>query len=220
MIVSIHQPNYLPWIGYFYKIAHSDVFVLLDDVDFSVGDFTNRNKIRTSQGWMWLTVPIKHPVRGTRIKDIEISGDTWRRKHSKSISQNYGKTERFDPEVLSFYERDYSKLCDLNTALIEWILGKLRIATVLVAQSSLGAWNLKGSQLLLEIVKAVGGDTYLSGKGASEYIEASIFAEGRVELTYQKFEHPRYRQCYEPFLPNMSIIDALFCEGEVFRRRL
>ena len=218
MIVAAHQPNYLSYTGFFNKIAKCDAFILMDDVAFTRRDFTHRNKIRTAQGWMWLTVPFKHAPLGTSIKDIEINGNGWNKHHWECIRHMYRRAECFSEyaeDLESFYSMNFDKLAELNISLIKWLLEKLGINTILLKQSEMDIkQGLKKSDLLIEMVKKAGGDTYLSGVGAVDYVDRDKFHASGIELVFQDFKHPTYKQVYEPFIQNMSIIDLLLCCGE------
>ena len=215
MIVGIHQPNFLPWLGYFYKIAKSDVFVLLDNVQYTKNSFINRNRIKTSQGAMWLTVPVRIKGRfGQLIKDVEINDTVdWQKKHLGTLGANYGKARFFEAIFQGlktiYYADDWSNLCELNVRLLEWVLSLLKLEKRIVRASDL---NVKGesTRLLVSIVKAVGGDVYLSGFGGAKYQEEELFKQEGIELQYYEFNHPVYPQLWSDFVPNLSIIDLLF----------
>lgn len=219
MIVAIHQPNYLPWLGYFYKIAWSEVFVFLDNVQYSKNSIINRNKIKTPQGAAWLTVGVLTKGRlGQVIKEVDINNDTsWYRTHEKSISQNYSKAPYFRNYQELFedvYRRRWEKLIHLNEALIKLNCDLLGIkATKFLRASEL---NVSGqsTELLISICKAIGADTYLSGFGGKKYMDDKAFEEAGISLSYYDFEHPTYNQLWGEFIPNLSIIDLLFNEGE------
>jgi len=140
MIVSIHQPGYLPWLGFFKKIQSSDIFVFLDDVQFEKNGWHNRNKIKTSENWMWLTVPVNAKL-GTNLNQIRIDySSKWIKKHKKSIELNYSKSEFFDKYWSNFeniYEKKYELLVDLNMAFIKKIMEFLDIKTKILFSSSL-----------------------------------------------------------------------------------
>jgi len=215
LIVGIHQPNFLPWLGYFYKLAKSDVFVLLDNVQYTKNSFVNRNKIKTSQGAIWLTVPVKIKGRfGQLIKDVEINNTVnWRKKHLRTLEANYKKAKSFE-RIFSglkaaYYADDWSNLCELNIRLLESLLSILKLEKRLVRASEL---NVEGesTQLLISIVKEVGGNVYLSGFGGAKYQEEELFEEAGITLEYYEFEHPVYPQLWSDFIPNLSIIDLLF----------
>ncbi len=215
MIVGIHQPNFLPWLGYFYKLAKSDVFVLLDNVQYTKNSFVNRNKIKTSQGAIWLTVPVKIKGRfGQLVKEVEINNTVkWQKKHLKTLEMNYKKAKFFE-QIFSgleavYYANDWSNLCELNLRLFKWVLSILKLEKRLVRASEL---NVEGesTQLLINVVKEIGGDIYLSGFGGAKYQDDESFKEAGITLAYYEFEHPAYPQLWSEFVPNLSIIDLLF----------
>jgi len=215
MIVAIHQPNFLPWLGYFYKLAKSDVFVLLDNVQYTKNSFINRNRIKTPQGAIWLTVPVKIKGRfGQLIKDVEINNMVdWRRKHLGALEANYKKARFFEPIFQGlkniYYAHDWNNLYRFNVRLLEWVLSILKLEKKVVRASEL---NVKGksTRLIIDIVKAVGGKVYLSGFGGAKYQDEKLFKEEGIELRYYEFSHPVYPQLWSDFIPNLSIIDLLF----------
>src|SRR3989338_1301971 len=142
MIVTIHQPQYLPWLGYFNKADHADVFIILDDVQFKKNDWQNRNRIRTSQGWQWLTVPIFHDF-GQKITEVRINNnDNWRETHLKAIILNYGRAPFFDDYIGIFedaYARPWTYLVEINIYFIEKFIDLLGIRTKLVRASEYDA---------------------------------------------------------------------------------
>ncbi len=219
MIVAIHQPNYLPWLGYFYKIAHCDTFVFLDNVQYSKGGFANRNRIKTPQGESWLTVDVLTKNRqGQLIKDVEINNNAaWGSNHRKSLVQNYSCAPyfgKYSPYFSAVFRAKWEKLADMSIALAAItcrILGINKVKFVLA--SELGTTG-ESTQLLLNICQAVGADTYLSGPSGREYMDESLFTANGIGLTYTDFKHPVYAQLYGDFIPDMSIVDLLFNEGE------
>lgn len=219
MIIGIHQPNYLPWLGYFYKIARSDIFVFLDNAQYSKSSFINRNKIKTSQGAAWLTVDVLKKGRFKQlINEVEINNDTsWSSTHEKTISQNYSKARYFEKYKNFFedvYHRRWQQLVDLNEALTTLICDISGISGVKFIRAS--EINVRGqsTELLINICKAVGADTYLSGFGAKQYMDEKAFEQANISLRYYDFEHPTYHQLWGEFIPNLSIIDLLFNEGD------
>lgn len=218
MIVAIHQPNYLPWLGFFYKIASCDIFVLADIVQYSKKGFINRNKIKTPQGTAWLTVGVLTKGRyGQLINEVEIdNGAPWARIHEKSISQNYSKAPYFKKYKAPFediYHREWERLVDLNEALIKVICQILGIRSVEFIRAS--ELNVSGerAELPVNICRAVGADTYLSGPSGQKYMDEELFEKEGISLRYSDFKHPAYTQLWGDFIPNMSIIDLLFNEG-------
>lgn len=219
-IISIHQPNYLPWIGFFNKIAKSDIFVIFDDVQFPRGKtFLNRNKIRIDQGPLWLTVPIKNKSSLLKINEIRINNNIeWNIKHWETIRVNYAKSAFFSnykKELKEILLKDWVKLCDLNVELIKWVMDILEINTKLIFSSKMTT-KCKGIEKILDILKSLNADIYLTGqgKGSQRYIDQETFEKNNIKLLFQNFQHPIYRQRFPGFEPNMSVIDLIFNMGE------
>jgi len=222
MIVSIHQPGYLPWLGFFKKIQSSDIFVFLDDVQFEKNGWHNRNKIKTSENWMWLTVPVNAKL-GTNLNQIRIDySSKWIKKHKKSIELNYSKSEFFDKYWSNFeniYEKKYELLVDLNMAFIKKIMEFLDIKTKILFSSSLEITEKKSARIL-QICKSLDASRYISGVMGEDYLDMQEFEKQNIELVFQDYQHPTYHQKYKSFLENMSIIDLLFNEGDNARKIL
>ena len=219
MIVAIHQPNYLPYLGFFDKMGKSDVFIIYDDAQFNKEDFQHRNRIRIYHGWKWLTVPVERkriPINQMKIKnDIKISGVSWCEAHFRDIHDNYRKAPYYakcERELHEIYEQKYELLVDLNVELIEYLIKYFDINTKIVYSSEFG-FSSKSSEKLVELVEAVGGDTYLSGAMGKNYLDMELFDKRDIKVVFQEFVHPVYRQQYDGFIPNMSTIDTLFNVG-------
>lgn len=217
MIVSIHQPQFFPWLGYFDKIAKSDVFVFLDDVQYKKNEWQNRNKIKTSQGEQWLTVPVLYHFP-EKIIEVKINNQIdWKKNHLHSFTSNYSKAKYFHEIFDSFseiYDRGWSNLVDLNLATIQKSIDFLGIKTQLLKSSQM---NIEGSstERLVAICKYLKADTYIAGQGGKDYVDESLFNATNIKLVFQDFSHPVYTQCFGDFLPNLSIIDLLFnCGSE------
>jgi len=218
--LAIHQPNYLPWIGYFDKMRSADVFVLLDAVQYPrARSVANRNTIRTSQGELLLTVPVSRP-KGSEGKagyrEIAFADESWRTKHLRTIEQAYRRAPHFGrlyPELARIVTEGAS-FCDLNVALIRWMAGRFEIDTPTPLMSELGDGFGHSNEMIVELCRATSADVYLSGTGAGAYNDPGRLAEAGIELRYQDFEHPVYRQVGEGFVPNLSALDMLFnCGG-------
>jgi hypothetical protein len=224
MIISVHQPQYIPWLGYFDKIARSDSFVFLDNVQYKEREFQNRNKIRTKDGSIWLTVPVISKGEGRQnIRDVVIDNEiAWQRKHLGSLRSAYSKAAFFD-KYYQYFEtilaKDWGNLNDLNIEIIKFVLNELSISTPITFESELKIETMS-SQSIVDICKKLGADTYLSGSGGKDYLDEGLFARGNIRLLYQDFKHPEYKQCYQPFMPFMSIIDLLFNYGKDAREIL
>lgn len=212
-IVSIHQPQYLPWLGYFDKINKADVFVLLDDVQYKKNEWQNRNKIRTPKGGEWITVPIRYKF-GEKIDLIKIDNSrNWRKGHYKSLVTNYNKAlyfKEYEPFFKITYESNWEYLVDINIHFIEYLVGALGITTKLIRSSKLAIERQK-TERLVEICKKLGADTYLSGMGAKAYLDKDKFKRARIKLIYQNFKCPVYKQSFNiSFISNLSVIDLIF----------
>ena len=220
MIVSVHQPQYLPWLGYFDKIAKSDTFVFLDCVQYKEREFQNRNKICTKDGCMWLSVPVISKGKGRQaISEVLIdNGISWRRQHLNSLKAWYSSSPYFEKYFYFFeelYNRQWVKLVELNVHIIDYLLKELSIKTKIYFESALKVPGAKTDRII-QICKKLNADTYLSGSGGREYLEENKFKEEGITLLYQKFVHPKYTQHSkrdEDFLPYMSVLDLLFNEG-------
>jgi hypothetical protein len=212
MIVTIHQPAYLPWLGYFDKIIRSDCYVYLDTVQFEKNSFTNRNRILTPQGPLWLTVPVK--LRGhmtSTMNDIEIdNGQPWRQKHLRSIYSNYKKSPRFEERYVrleELYKEEDHLLSDLCFRHLRFWFEELGIRTRLLKASELGI-DSKKSELVLDICKHLHADRYISGALGADYLDTAVFEENGIEVEFQNYAHPVYPQLWgTEFVPNLSIVD-------------
>jgi hypothetical protein len=216
VIVSINQPAYLPWLGYFHRIAVSDVHVVLDHVQFEKNSFTNRNKIRTKEGWCWLTVPVttKGLFGQLRIDRLECADDDgrWQRKHWAALRMNYGRASHFG-RYAAFLEDAYSKpwarMNALLRALTQHLCEALEIRRPILFSSDLRVGGVK-DELVLNICRAVEATTYLSGPLGRKYLREDQFRAAGIEVVYHDYRHPIYRQVFPGFEPSMSAVDLLF----------
>ena len=220
--LAVHQPNYLPWIGYFDKMRTADVFVLLDDVQYPRSrSVANRNSIRTAQGELLLTVPVSKP-KGSEGKvgyrEIAFADESWRSKHLRTIDQAYRRAPHFErlfPELEAIITRG-SSFCDLNVELIRWMAGHFGIETPTPLMSELGGDFGHSNDMIVELCRATSAEVYLSGTGAGAYNDAARLAADGIELRYQEFRHPVYPQLGDGFLTNLSALDMLLnCGGWV-----
>ena len=218
MRVGIHQPMYLPWLGLFERIHRCDAFVLLDNVPYSKNYFINRNKIKTENGWMWLTIPVLTKGHfGQLIKDVRIDNTTqWRKLHWKSIYYSYQKAPYF-PKYADFFEHAYLHECiyliDIIEELFQFTLKVLGINTTIIKSSELNAAGKK-EELILNICKALQADEYLSGPDGKKYLNHELWRENNIKVNFHNYHHPEYSQLHGKFLPQMSIIDLLFNCGD------
>jgi hypothetical protein len=211
MIVSIHQPAYLPWLGYFDRISASDVFVFLDNVQFEKNSFTNRNRIKTSTGALWLTIPVLGGGHLSKtLVDIKIDWtQNWKRKHLEAIKQNYMRaaffSDRFERLVTS-YTLEAESLADFCYRQLQFWLDRLAISTPIVRASELGVVGSK-SRLIADICKNLGATTYLSGPFGRDYLEEAYFAAAGVAIRYHDYSPPVYPQLFGEFIPALSVVD-------------
>jgi hypothetical protein len=212
VIVSIHQPQYLPWLGYFDKIDKVDVFCFLDNVQFKKNEWQNRNRVKTVQGWQWMTVPVKHRF-GQLIKEVEINNTVnWRRKHLQTLATNYRRAPFFK-EYFGLFEEAYSRewelLSELNIYFIEILCALLKLGAKWVLASTLDLRD-EPTDRLIDICKVTGANTYFSGRDGVQYMDLDRFDENEIKVVVQDFKHPDYPQLAGVFQPYMSIVDLLF----------
>lgn len=227
MITAIHQPQYLPWLGYFDKIDRADVFVILDNVQYKKNEWQNRNRIKTADGWQWITAPVLYNFP-ERINQVRINNRiNWRRKHFKSLVTNYGKAPFFAKYKQTFedvFSKDWEYLSKINIHLIKYLIETLRIKTkILIASESGYDLAEESTERLIDICKLLKSSRYLSGKDGIKYLNVERFRNEGIEVMFQDFHSPVYDQLYGPFVPNLSIIDLLFNYGknsmEIIRRQ-
>jgi len=210
-MIAIHQPNYLPWLGFFDKARISDTFVLLDNVSFTRGSVINRNKIRTKKGWQWLTIPVHHRS-GINIRDVLTVNSAWEQTHWKTLMFNYSRAPYFHdfaPLLREIYSKRWVKMAELNEVLIRAMFDCFSLTPRILRASDLAIQG-NGSELLVDICRTVGDREYLSGIGAKEYLDLSVFERNSISVRFQQFAVPRYRQLFGRFVPNLSAIDYLF----------
>lgn len=218
MIVSINQPAYLPWLGYFHRIAVSDAHIVLDHVQFEKNSFTNRNKIRTADGWCWLTVPVKTAGKfgDLSIHEIEIADEKkWAQKHWQALRLNYSKAPFFAQHAGFFegtYSRSWPRLNDLMQEITGYLLGAFGIRTKLYFSSQMNVSGKK-DELVLNLCRELKATAYLSGPLGRDYLREELFRDHGIAVRYDDYHHPTYKQAYPGFEPYMAAIDLLFNAG-------
>ena len=217
MKVAIHQPHYLPWLGYFAKWAAADVFVLLDTVQYEKNGFQNRNRIKTHAGARWVTVPVRARL-GMTIRDVPVdAGQPWARRHLAAIEQAYAASPylgKYRSALTSFYDHPWTHLGSLAAANAEWFARALGIATPVRLASDLGVTVTDPTDRLVELCRAVGGTTYLAGRDAAAYMDLGRMTAAGMTLLQQRYEHPEYTQAHGPFVPFLSVLDLLLMHGD------
>jgi hypothetical protein len=217
MTIAIHQPNYIPWLGYFYKISRSDIFVLLDNVQFPKESPAARNFIKGKNGAkVLLTVSVKKSKGAFQnYNELELDySSKWNIKHLNQIKDAYLKAPFFKtyfPEFESMLKEQHSNLAELNIKIIKWAIGHLDLKARIETASAFDKGNL-GTQndRNVNICLHFGADKYLSGHGAKKYNEETLYQEKKIELIYSDYEAKEYLQINGDFVPNLSILDVLF----------
>jgi hypothetical protein len=219
MRVGIHQPNYLPWLGYFRKIAMCDTFVFFDNVQMPGGkSYVSRNEIKTPQGRLWLTVPVSDKGEGTLIASARIADQRWQRKHLKTLEMNYAaspwKTLIRD-EIAPVLEIEHNCIADLNCALIEQISRIIGISEVKFVRATHLDLEATGADSIVEILDQLGATTYWTGSGAGSmrHLDMDAFTSRGIKTDFVSGDFPDYRQFHRDFEGNLSILDALLCLG-------
>jgi len=221
MILTAHQPVYLPWLGLFHKIALADVFVSFDDVQYLPRDWNNRNRIKTEVGPAWLTVPVlSKGHREIPIREIRINNAApWRRKHWNAIRLNYSKAPHFDeyaPFLEDVYRRDWEYLTELCEYMLRWFLDVLGI-DVKFLRASEHAFRGRKSDLVLDMCQRLGAHTFIFGEQGRNYADVDAFERAGIRPAFQDYVHPEYPQIRGPFVSHLSIIDLLFnCGSDSF----
>jgi hypothetical protein len=218
MIVSIHQPNYIPWIGFFNKVLLSDTYVVFDDVQYPRGkDYANRNQIKTNNGKKWLTVPVVGKSELKPWNQIEINNNGWVDQHLSLLESFYSKSDYFTeyyPKLKEIYNTGHSKLIELNLDLIRYILTILDSNTNIVMSSDIKT-DKRGMEKILHILKELNTTTYISGngEGSKRYIDETLFESNNIKLIWQNYTPLEYKQQHGDFIPYMTILDLLFNHG-------
>lgn len=211
-VIAIHQPNFLPWLGFFHKVAKADCFVFLDDVEYSKRAVTRRVRVILGGNWHWLTIPISNAKDSSKISELKLAPTDWRSKHLRMLSAAYSKAPYFDqffPVLEDVYGFAEDNLARFNVAAIERICAHLNLPASFRTSSELISEG-KGESKLVAIVKELGGRIYFSGNGAKNYQSEQFFSDNRISLEYSNFCERPYSQDTEDFVPGMSIVDALF----------
>ena len=223
MIVAAHQPNFLPWLGYFDKMRKADMFVTVDHVQMERQSFQNRTKIKTAEGARWITVPVVQVSRDERVADKRVDNSRegrfrWGRKMALTLKYAYQSAPHYAdyaPALTEILEGRWELLADLNHRLIEFCREALQIATPMVRSSEMKITGTK-SEMVLDMCRQLGAKAYLSGGGASkDYLDVAAFERAGIEVLWQEFRHPQYEQRppAAPFVEKLSTLDLLFNRG-------
>jgi hypothetical protein len=212
--VVIHQPDYMPYAGFFHRLLQCDEFLLLDHVQYSRHGWHNRDKIKTPEGVKWITVPVQLKGKGLQsINDVALNDALpWRAEHLQQLRRCYGEAPGFDevyPRVEELYRYDGSSMVELNARILQWLMAALGLRVPVRLTSSLAPEG-RANEMLVDLLRKVGATTYLSGVGARDYFDPAPFDAAGIEVVWQRFEHPVYPQRWGEFVPELSILDMLF----------
>ena len=212
MKISIHQPDYIPYWGYFYKISQSDRFVFLDDCQFSNDNMHHWNRIKTPHGECRLKIPVEQhlgdPINKVRTRD-ELK---WKQKHLRTLEMNYAKSDYFKEIFPAFYDvliRDYTSLADINIAINQFICKGFGFNAEFYRSSEMSVDTVR-EERVIDICLSLGGSEYISGNGARAYQVEEHFTERGIKLTYADYQPFEYKQLWGDFMPNMSVLDYIF----------
>jgi len=210
-VISIHQPNYIPWLGYFYKIYLSDIFVFLDDAQFSNEGMHNWHYIKTPQGPLRMKIPVQQKL-GDKINEVRTKDELgWKQKHLKAIVINYKKSLYFEEiynDFSSLLLESYPNLASMNKHLIIHVCKKFGIKTKIIESSSLNIYT-SSEQKVIDIVSSLNGTDYYSGIGAKAYQNEDNFIKRNIRLTYMQYLPYSYKQLWGDFRPNVSVLDYM-----------
>jgi WbqC-like protein family len=214
---AIHQPHFMPWLGYLAKWAAADVFVFLDTVQYEKNGWQNRNRIKTAAGPRWLTVPV-HARLGTPIGAVAVdAAQPWRERHRRAIETAYARAPylaRHRAALDRLYATSWERLAPLAVATAEWLAQAVGIATPGRLASALAVEGGDATERLVAICRAVGADTYLAGRDGARYMDRDAFAAAGIAVRYQDYKHPEYGQLHGEFAPFLSGLDLLLTHGD------
>ena len=224
--VVIHQPDFLPWLGYFQRLLKADLFIALDHVQFVTGtsrSWTHRDMIKTPQGAKWLSLRVQKAPFGTAIRDILLAPDPdWRKENLNLLRENYRKAAYFD-EIFPLLERLYAlphqTMAAMNLASLDLLEELLDVPRPRLISSKMSPQGTS-TAMLVDLLRKAGATHYISGLGARAYLDERLLAEAGIELVWQAFRPPVYPQLHGPFVPMLSSIDALFNCGADGTRQL
>ena len=217
----VHQPHYLPWLGLIDKIDRSDIYVVLDTVQFERRGWQNRNYIAGEGGRQLLTVPVVQAARDERILDKQIDNtQKWRLKHLRALLNHSYRSapylDKYRDEISHLYEQRWDYMVELSISTTRLLLGAFGIDTPVVRASRLGEFTGRKSELIAQVCSAADADTLLSGDGARDYLDADVLKQHGVEVEWQNFEHPVYPQRNggsDGFVSHLAAIDLLLNAG-------
>jgi hypothetical protein len=220
MKVGIIQSNFLPWLGYFDFIRETDLFIIHDDLQYTKGDWRNRNKIKTPRGVEWITVPVHYRNTSQLIEETPVDySSPWARRMLNRIRESYRRAPCFEPyfsELTDLLTQPSVSISDLNLQLIHWVCRSLEIDTPIKMSREYHPQGVKTERIGILTWQS----TYLSGPAAQAYLIPEMFEQAGIRLEYKQYNYPEYEQLYPPFVLGVSVIDLLFMKGKDARFHL
>ena len=217
MKVGIIQSNFLPWLGYFDFIRETDLFIIHDDLQYTKGDWRNRNKIKTPRGVEWITVPVHYRSTSQLIEETPVDySSPWTRRMLNRIRESYRHAPCFEPyfsELSELLSQPAPSISDLDLRMIHWVCRNLEISTPIRMSREYHPQGTK-TERLIGILTQVQASTYLSGPAARAYLIPEMFEQAGIRLEYKQYNYPAYEQLYPPFELGVSVIDLLFMKGK------
>lgn len=218
MRIAIHQPNYLPWANFFHKMAHCDVFILLDNVQYPRREYCNRTRVKSPQGAFWLTLPVEKANINNRISEVRLyEPEKNLARHLQSLQHFYARAPYYrslEEKLEPIYKKSWEYLASLNIALIKILAGLLEITTPILLASNLGEPPGGRNQRIIYLCQKLGADVYLSGKGGESYNDQQALADAGITLEYQSTIAPVYPQGSGAFIASLSLVDLLAYAGQ------
>jgi hypothetical protein len=216
MLVTIHQPQFMPWLGYFDKMDRADLFILLDTVQFKKNEWQNRNRVKTVQGPQWLTVPVRYRFPA-RIDEVGVNDDvSWRHKHVQTLKTNYSRAafwEEHAASLTALYDVEEPHLRQVNAASIDWLAERLGVRTERRWASDFKVATQDPTQRLIDLCREAGATTYLSGADGRNYLEVDRFTSVGIEVIFQEYAPVEYPQLFGEFVSHLSALDLLLNAG-------
>jgi len=210
--VVIHQPDFLPYLGFFHRLLSADLYIVFDNVQFLRRGWHHRDKIKTINGEKWLTIGIKKAPQNTKIHNIYLANNNWKTKHLEMLKNSYRKAAYYQeiyPYLQELYSKEFEKIIDFNMASIQMLM-KIFDIHINIELASKHNFSSTANELLVDILKVVNATEYLSGVGAKDYFKQEPFDNANIKVIWQDFKHPVYPQLHGEFIPYLSSIDMLF----------
>lgn len=210
--VLIHQPDFLPYLGFFHRFINADVWVIFDCVQYLSRGWHNRDQIKAKNGSSWLRVATKKTSRNTLINQVQLAGTSWKQDNLNLLYSNYHKAVFYHeimPHIEELYSFECTNLMDFNLKSIDMLCVLLDTPIPQIVASTLNPQG-KSNELLIDILKKVNAGTYISGTGAKDYMQDHLYEEAGIKVVYQSYVAPVYPQLYGDFVPYLSAIDVLF----------